>query len=197
MSKATEDFDQKIIGYFYSLEGNSVLDLLMWFITEIGDIYYMLLFGIVLLILRRTRRIGLSLMICLVLATLATGYIKCGVDRDRPSLEFSGTEFPIPSSYDTFSLFCEGGFTASYPSGHAARAAIFGVILGYSLSARFPRGCYLMLLYPFLMSISRVYVLQHFPMDVIGGTILGILIAGTIGHKSKLYKQFESKTKTF
>ena len=132
-------------------------------------------------------------MILLVLSTLVTGYVKCGVDRDRPDLEFQGYPFLLELSADTFSLFCEGGFNASYPSGHAARAAIFGVILGYVLSERFPRGCYLLLFYPLLMSISRIYVLQHFPMDVIGGTILGILLAGVIGQKTKLHDIFKSK----
>jgi undecaprenyl-diphosphatase len=155
----------------------------------------MLGFGIILLIIRKTRRIGITIMILLVIATILTGYIKCGVDRDRPNLEFTGTPFLIELSPDTYALFCEGGFNASYPSGHAARATIIGIILGFSLSGLFPRGCYLLLLYPLLMSISRVYVLQHFPMDVIGGAILGALLAGVIGKKTKLYKIYEnSKT---
>ena len=87
------------------------------------------------------------------------------------------------------------GFNASYPSGHAARATIFGIILGYALSERFPRGHYLLLLYPFLMSLSRVYVIHHYPMDVIGGTILGIMLAGVIAKKIKFFKKPEiSKT---
>jgi len=190
--EVTKQFDESVIVYFQSISGNAVLDLLMQSITEAGDVYYMLLFAIVLLIIKKTRRIGLSLMILLVLATLLTGYIKCGVDRDRPNLDFEGTPFPIEISEDTFALFCEGSFNASYPSGHAARAAIFGIILGYALSQRFPRGCYLLLLYPLLMSISRMYVLQHYPMDVIGGTILGIMLAGVVAKKTKLLKKFES-----
>lgn len=189
--EVTKQFDESVIVYFQSISGNAVLDLLMQSITEAGDVYYMLLFAIALLIIKKTRRIGLSLMILLVLATLLTGYIKCGVDRDRPNLDFEGTPFPIDLSEDTFALFCEGGFNASYPSGHAARAAIFGIILGYALSQRFPRGCYLLLLYPLMMSISRMYVIQHYPMDVIGGTILGIMLAGVVAKKTKLLKKFE------
>ena len=191
----TAEFDNSIVLYFQSIAGNPILDLSMQSITEAGDVYYMLGFSIVLLIIKRTRRLGLAMMILLVMTTLLTGYIKCGVDRDRPTLDFTGTPFPIELSEDTFALFCEGGFNASFPSGHAARATIFGLILGYVLSERFPRGCYLLLLYPILMSISRIYVMQHFPMDVIGGAILGILLAGVVAKKSKLYEMFKgSKT---
>ena len=193
--EVTQDFDESVSQYFQSIAGNSALDLVMQSISELGDVYYMLIFAIILLIIKKTRRIGLALMILLVLATLLTGYIKCGVDRDRPSLDYEGTPFPIELSQDTFALFCEGSFNASYPSGHAARATIFGIVLGFALSERFPRGCYLLLLYPLLVSLSRVYVIHHFPMDVIGGVILGIMLAGVITKKVKLFKNSEiSKT---
>jgi len=190
-SEITKEFDQSTIIYFDSISGDPGFDLLMQSITEIGDLIYMLILGIALIIIKRTRRIGITIMLLLVFSTILVGYIKCGVDRDRPDIEFSGTPFPIPLERDTFALFCEGGSNASYPSGHAARAVIFAIILGYSLSERFPKGCYLLLIYPFLMSISRVYVLQHFPMDVIGGTILGMLLAGALAQKTKLYKLFD------
>ena len=95
-------------------------------------------------------------MILIVIATLLTGYIKCGVDRDRPDFEYEGVPFPVEISQDTYALFCEGGFNASYPSGHAARAMIFGIIFGYALSERFPRGAYLVFIYPAMISLSRV-----------------------------------------
>ena len=103
----TEAFDQGAIEYVQSIIGNPVLDIFMQSVTEAGDVFYMLGFSIVLLIIRKTRRLGLALMILLVLATLLTGYIKCGVDRDRPEPDFEGAIFPIEISSDTFALFCE------------------------------------------------------------------------------------------
>ena len=193
--EVTEQFDQSVISFFSASVGNPTLDTFMQLITESGDSFYMLIFGAIVLIIRKTRRIGVSLMILIVISTLLTGYIKCGVDRDRPDLNYEGVPFPFEISQDTFALFCEGGFTASFPSGHAARSIVFGIVLAYVLSERFPRGCYLLFLYPFLVSLSRIYVLQHYPMDVIGGTILGILLTGVLAYRTKLYKFFEnSKT---
>ena len=194
-SGVTESFDQSITLYFSENVGNPTLDIIMQYITESGDVFNMLIFGIVMLIIPKTRRIGITLMILIVISTLLTGYIKCGIDLDRPDFDYEGVEFPVEISRDTFALFCEGGFDASYPSGHAARAMIFGIILGYALSERFPRGAYLMLLYPVMISLSRVYVLQHYPMDVIGGTVIGIMLAGVMANRTKLYKIFD-KSKT-
>ncbi len=191
----TESFDQSVISFFAQNVGNPTTDLIMQYVTESGEVLWMLGFGIFMLIIPKTRRIGITLMILIVISTLLTGYIKCGIDRDRPDFEYEGTPFPVEISRDTYALFCEGGFDASYPSGHAARSVIFGIILGYALSERFPRGAYLLFLYPVMISISRIYVLQHYPMDVIGGAVIGIMLAGVMAKRTKLYKIFD-KSKT-
>ena len=191
----TDDFDQNVILFFSENVGNSTLDLVMQYVTESGDVFNMMMFAIIILLIPKTRRVGITLLILIVISTLLTGYIKCGVDRDRPGYDYLGVEFPVQISRDTFALFCEGGFDASYPSGHAARSMIFAIILGYALSERFPRGVYLIFIYPVMISFSRLYVLQHFPMDVIGGTIIGIMLAGVMANRTKLYQIF-NKSKT-
>ena len=191
----SEGFDQSVISFVAENAGNPVLDIIMQSITESGDTFYMLGFGVIILLIKKTRRIGITLMILMLLSTLLTGYIKCGVDRDRPSFDYEGVPFPVEISRDTFALFCEGGKDASFPSGHAARSVIFGIVLAYVLSERFPRGCYLLFAYPILVSFSRIYVLQHFPMDVIGGAILGIMLTGVLANMTKLNTIFD-KSKT-
>lgn len=191
----TESFDQNIASFFAQNTGNPTIDIIMQYITESGDVFDTMVFGILILLIPKTRRIGITLMILIVISTLLTGYIKCGVDRDRPDFEYEGVDFPIEISHDTYALFCEGGFNASYPSGHAARSMILAIVLGYALSNRFPRGAYLMFIYPVMVSLSRIYVLQHYPMDVIGGAVIGIMLSGVLANRTKLYKIFD-KSKT-
>ncbi|CAE6504943.1 MAG: phosphatase PAP2 family protein [Candidatus Nitrosotenuis sp.] len=186
--KITSEFDKSAMIYFQSSAGNYALDMAMWMITEIGDVMWLVLFSIVIFVIRRTRRIGLILLLSLVAGTIGAGYLKgYVVDNPRPNLEFMGSTLPGDIGRDTFVLGTDG----SFPSGHAARAAIIALILGFALSQRFPKWCYLIWIFPVLESISRVYVLQHYPMDVLGGTVFGILIAGVIGKKLKLYDIFK------
>lgn len=186
--KVTLDFDNSTLLYFQSAAGNHALDLVMWIITEIGDVRWLILFSIVLLIIRKTRRIGLILLLTLVAGTIGSGYIKGYViDHPRPQLEFLGSDLPYEIAQDTFVLGTDG----SFPSGHSTRAAAVALIIGYALSNRFPKGRYLIWIFPVLESLSRVYVLQHYPMDVFGGTIFGMLFAGIIGNKLKLYEIFK------
>lgn len=186
--KITTDFDRNAVLYFQSIAGNQTLDLTMWVITEIGDVRWLVLFSIILLIIRRTRRIGMIMLLSLVAGTIGAGYLKGYViDNPRPELEFLGSDLPYEIAQDTFVL----GTNGSFPSGHATRAAIVALIVGYALSERFPRGRYLIWIFPILESLSRVYVLQHYPMDVFGGVIFGTTLAAIIGNKLKLNQIFK------
>ncbi|MGQ0605334.1 MAG: phosphatase PAP2 family protein [Candidatus Nitrosotenuis sp.] len=186
--KITTEFDHYTVLYFQSIGGNHALDLTMWVITEIGDIRWLILFSIVLLIIRKTRRIGMILLLSLVAGTIGAGYLKGYViDNPRPELEFLGSELPYEIAQDTFVL----GTNGSFPSGHATRAAVVALVVGYALSERFPRGRYLIWIFPALESLSRVYVLQHYPMDVFGGVVFGMTLAAIIGNKLKLNQIFK------
>jgi undecaprenyl-diphosphatase len=88
---------------------------------------------------------------------------KVITDRPRPPLRY-----PEPAP------LVHGPHTPSFPSGHAATSFACAATL-----ARFAPRRVAVLLYVLaaLIAYSRVYVGVHYPLDVLGGAVLGLLIA--------------------
>jgi undecaprenyl-diphosphatase len=81
----------------------------------------------------------------------------------------------IPRPFDTFpqvhSLFTETGY--SFPSGHAT----FFMALAFSLFFYHKKAGCVFMFFALLIGTARIIAGVHFPNDILGGFILGILVA--------------------
>ena len=188
-TETTEQFDSSSILHFQSIAGNAPLDLSMWILTEIGGIIPIMIFCFVMFVWRKTRRMGLVMLLAILIGTVVAGYLKDYViEHPRPDLEYLGSELPMDVESDTTVLGGQG----SFPSGHVTRASALAFVLGYALSDRFPRVWILLWIFPGSMAIRRIYLLQHYPMDVIGGVLFGIIIGAILADKLKLSEYLNS-----
>jgi undecaprenyl-diphosphatase len=64
--------------------------------------------------------------------------------------------------------------SSSFPAGHAATAAAGALLLSYLA----PRGVALFGALAAAIAYSRVYVGVHYPSDVFGGAIIGVMVGG-------------------
>ncbi len=192
LSKSILSYDAGFETTLSKVVGHYPVDITMDVFTELGWVLYPIFVSIILFIIKKTRRLGLVLLLSLLVGSMAVAYVRCYTGYEKPALEYLGAHLPIKSGADV-GVPCN--IEGTFPAGATMRTTIFAFVIGYALSKRFPRGCYLLWLYPAVVSISRLYLLEEYPMTVIAGVVTGILIADIVSKKLKLDLIFEqSKT---
>lgn len=140
------------------------LDRIMQLITSLGNVGGIwVVSGIILLLFRKTRRMGIAVLLSLLIGFLVGNlFLKPVVARARPC--WLNPDVPlliaVPRDY-------------SFPSGHSMSA------FAASLSIYYGNTCWgrAALVLAFLIACSRLYLFVHFPSDVICGILLGIIFA--------------------
>ena len=134
---------------------------------------FLILLSLALLLVRKTRRFGTAMLLGLALGALFVNlYLKVVIARPRPYADEAGFYYPL---WVLLGRHVESDF--SFPSGHT-NAAFAAMVPVFLLGRK--RWSWLALLFGLLMGVSRIYLVVHFPTDVIGGLITGTL-AGIIG----------------
>jgi undecaprenyl-diphosphatase len=189
-SGATFEADDAISRYFKSLQGNPGIDTAMIIITSLGDVTTLFILGIVLTIIRRTRKAGMIFLIALVVIVVLVMYIKPLIGRKVPPYGFEPA-IKLPKNFslesDSLAPFAVG---LSYPSGHASRATALAFIAGYQIYNKSKKAGYLVWAFPVIIGITRLYVMQHYPTDIIGGFIFGGLISVVLSNAMRLDEPF-------
>jgi undecaprenyl-diphosphatase len=189
-SGATFEADDAASRYFESIHGNPGIDTAMIVITSLGDVTTLFIVGIVLTIIRRTRKVGMIFLIALVVIVVLVMYMKPLIGREIPSYGFEpAVQLPENFSLESDSLApFAAGF--SYPSGHAARATALAFIAGYAIYNKSRKAGYVIWAFPVIIGITRLYVMQHYPTDIIGGFMFGGLVSVVLSNAMKLDEPF-------
>ncbi len=141
-----------------------VMDGFWTFITSLGDGGYLwIALGIILLIFKKTRPIGFTVLIALLFNLIITNLtLKDLIARPRPFV-VNETIKPLVGGVNPYT---------SFPSGHTSGSfsAMFALYRWVPKKIGIPA-----LVLAGLVAISRLYVGVHYPTDLLGGFVIGFI----------------------
>lgn len=153
--------DQGFIN-FISIIHNPILDKVMIFFTNLGDngvVWIVLL--LILLGIKKTRKIGVIMLISVLLTLFFNDLLKDMFKRERPY------------TYLNMIPLVKSSGTSSFPSSHTSVAfAVLGVYSYFKLKYKS-----IITVISFGIGFSRIYLGLHYFIDVLAGIGLGLGIS--------------------
>lgn len=167
LENSTQSFDTQLTNYILSFR-TPELDIFFKIITDLGD-FYAYVIGTILVSIYLFWKLNrwkftLQLVAITILSALSNVVIKKFVGRSRPGIE----HLVVVESL-------------SYPSGHTMCAtAFYGFLIYLSFQINVSKWlrsflCVLFASLIVLIGLSRIYLGVHFPTDVAGGFIAGLI----------------------
>ena len=151
---------------------NPALDILMPYFTLIGEIWVMAIFIVPILYFHDKKNFYRHLALfagALIFTGLMGRIIKYLVDRPRPLKEMASL---IQAHQIYIHVLGKELREYSFPSGHTLSAFTAASYLSLVLKRWSP----LFFSIALLTGLSRIYVGAHFPLDVLGGMLIGIAV---------------------
>jgi undecaprenyl-diphosphatase len=138
---------------------NAVFEGLSW-VGRLGLVWIVL--ACILALLWKRYAVVVFTVLAVAVSDWASYGIKGLFDVERPSTRYAEPKPLVTPPHD-----------ASFPSGHAATSFAAATVLSFA-RPRWAPAFYLLAL---AIGFSRVYVGVHYPLDLVGGAALGIVVA--------------------
>lgn len=167
MLSIIQQIDIYILNFIQDYLHNPIADKVMIYITMIGDKGLVwIIISLWLIAYKKYRKVGLMTLSALLLSALLGDVIlKNIIQRERPFMYLDNVDLliPPPSSF-------------SFPSGHTAASFAAAGILAES----FKKYAAPIFTLASLIAFSRLYLYVHYPTDIMGGIILGLICANWV-----------------
>ena len=161
-------FDRCLFEWIHFQARSGALDAVMPFVTKLDNFLIPMALLWVFLFWRGGARTRATLLVVLVAVgvsdLISSHVIKTLVARVRPCHVIEGVT--------TFGFSCKSSW--SFPSSHAVNVACACTVIGYGFARRWLWP--VLALIVLLVGISRVYVGMHYPLDVVGGWVIGAAV---------------------
>lgn len=134
-------------------------------ITHLGDggVFWILL-TLALLLFKKTRKVGLSCALSMVIGLIFTNLIlKNWIARVRPYELIDGLTILVSKPHDW-----------SFPSGHTTNSLAAALVMFHLLPRKYGIPA---LVLAIVIALSRLYVGVHYPTDVLGGALIAAVAA--------------------
>ena len=185
-----QNADAALFSFFYNLSHQSIfLDAIGIFFAEYATYLVVVILAVALIWPNKNRdkrRVGvlISVAAAFIARYLVKGAIVFALPRPRPFVDLV-TVHPLISSLSWENM-------QSFPSGHTIFLFALATTL-YGFNKKIGTGAFVI---SAIIGISRIYVGVHWPSDILGGAILGILTGFFVFHFYKKYSEhFDKYTK--
>jgi membrane-associated phospholipid phosphatase len=165
-------FSKIEIHWFINQQNNKIADVFFKYYTHLGDGILIAIAIFILLFVRYRDAItvGISSIVATLLVQVFKRYIL--PDTDRPMLVFE----KIHNLHFVDGIYMNTAH--SFPSGHSATG--FSIFLLFAMISGNKYMKFLFFIVAFLIAYSRIYLSQHFLIDIYVGSLIGVVSTSLI-----------------
>lgn len=158
-------FDKHEGFLFLNPSKSSVFDIYFKYLTYLGDGVVAVVLSIILLLFNR--KWGLGILVSYALSGGIAQLIKhLNENVLRPAAALGAENVHQIEGVELSTLY-------SFPSGHTTTA--FALFMGLAIILKNKKLGLICLLFAILSGYSRIYLSQHFPIDVLVGSVIGVV----------------------